>query len=460
MQSGALLLQTAQNVAAGMTARSFFFGEKIIMFFTTRTTRRKPIRTAAASLALAVALVGGVGVGSVAVTSEAALAQDVAQEAPDPSDGFREVYSSVVPLVQAETADFEGARAMIPSVVAAIENNRDRDLAGNLILNIGSNLSDRQLQRQGLNLRLDSGLVPAEDLGQFNWFAGNFAFEVQDYDAAREHLNAALEAGYTAEGVDIVNLIARSYTDAGDDVGAYNYLSGAVAAASAEGSPVREAWLRNILQYEYENQLAPDALGTVLMLVGDFPSDDSWQDGLRIMSQTLDVSEDAHVDLYRLMALKGALVDRRDIVDYVETLDPRLLPVEVQSALQIGLGSGAFEASDPYFVEVQGIANTRASVDRNGLETIVSEGRSGDGLDARNAGEVLYSMGEYARAEELFSLALERGYDANDANMNIGINQTMQGKSAEAMATFAAVAGERAPIAALWSKYAESQGAI
>jgi len=426
------------------------------MFFATRTTRRKPVRSTVASLALAVALVGGVGVASTAVSSDAA----VAQELPDPSAGFRETYGPVVPLVQGETADFEAARAMIPALIAAIENNRDRDLAGNLILNIGTSLSDRQVQRQGLTLRLESGLVPAEQVGLFNWYAGNFSFEAQDYPAARHHLNAALEAGFSQEGVDIINLIARSYTDAGDERGAYDYLSGAIASANADGTPVREAWLRNILQFEYENNMTTEALGTILQLIQTNPSERSWQDGLRIMSQTLDVSEDAHVDLYRLMSLNNALVDRSDIVDYIETIDPRLMPIEVLAALQTGIEQGQFTSGDPYYVEVRGIANSRASVDRSGIERIVSEGRSGDGLDAINAGEVLFSMDDFARAEQMYSLALERGFDANDARMGIGINQVMQGNHAAALTTFSAVTGERAPIAALWAQYVEGLSAI
>ena len=150
-----------------------------------RTTRNKSIRGTVAGFALAIALAGGVSMGSAAVTSEAAQAQDN-------SRGFVEAYQPVAAMVQGETPDAAGARAAIPTMVAAIETPADRNVAGNLILNIGNQLSEPALQRQGLEMMLESGLVAPEQVGQFNWFVGSLAFNAGDYAAARNALQAAV----------------------------------------------------------------------------------------------------------------------------------------------------------------------------------------------------------------------------------------------------------------------------
>ena len=416
------------------------------MFRALNSARRK-----SSHFALAIALASGGVVATAAVPATAA-----AQEEVEASSGFTTVLNQVVPLIQGESQDFPAAQAMIPQLTGAIENNRDREIAGRVLLAIGNGVDDRQLQRRGIAMRLESGLAEADQIGVLNWYAGNFALEVDDYAASRHYLTAALQAGYVPEQTDLVNLIARTYMEEGNDRGSYDFLTGAIAEADAAGNPVPEAWLRNTLQFVYEEDMLPETTANILRLIRDYPGERSWSDGLRIMGQMLDASDDARVDLYRLMAIKGALVDRPYMTDYIETIDPRLMANEVLDVLRIGLEQEAFSTSgDAYFDEVNGIANTRASADRRGIGQIISEGRNGDGLDAKNAGDVLYSLDDYAQAVEFYTLARDRGFDADTVNTLIGINETMLGNYDAALASFAAVGGERAPIAALWTAHVE-----
>lgn len=413
------------------------------MFPAFRSARRM-----SSQVALAIALASGTAIAT-AIAAPAAQAQEV----PNPSAGFVTVYNQVAPLLSGETQDYSAAQTLIPSLVGAVQNNRDRDIAGNVLINIGGGVSDRQLQRRGIIMRLDAGLVAPEQVGLLNWYAGNFAIEADEFAQARTHLNAAMAAGYTDEQTDIINLIARTYLEEGDDQGSYNYLMQAIAEAEAAGNVPPEAWVRNSLQYAYQNRLPDQTTALVLRLVGSYPNDRAWSDGLRIMSQTLDVSEDATIDLFRLMAERDALVDRNDLRYYIEALDPRLAANEVQDILRMGVEAGFWAAGDGYYDEVSAIAARRAAADRSSGGQFVSEGRTGDALDAMNSGNALFSIDDYARAEEMFALARERGFDADAANIRIGVAQAMQGKSEEALASFANVGGPRAPIAALWTAH-------
>ncbi len=413
-----------------------------------RPTRTKSIRGTVAGFALAIALAGGVAMGSAALTSEAAYAQN--------SRGFAEAFQPVAEMVNAEPANYEGARAAIPTVVAAIENENDRQVAGNLILNIGNNLSDPALQRQGLEMMLESGLVAPEQVGQFNWFVGSLAFNAEDYPAARAAFNAAIAAGYSDPQADIVALVAETYDRENNIQAAYETVMQAVSEAEAAGTAPRESWLLSTLQRTYDSDMNEQALATSEKLINHFPTQTNWVNTLQVINALYEFEPDVRVDLYRLMRLTNSLTQRPEFIRYIEDLDPRVMSNEVQDVLAAGLAAGEFEADDPYYTEVKGIADQRAPQDRNGIEGIVAEGENGDSIDAMAAADVLYSLGDFARAEGMYRVALEKGADGNGANTRIGITQAEQGNYAAAIETFGMVDGVRSPIARMWAAYAAS----
>ena len=415
-----------------------------------RSTRTKSIRGTVAGFAFAIALAGGVSIGATAVTSDAAFAQDN-------SRGFVEAYQRVDEMLKGDTPDYQGARAAIPTVLAAVETEKDRQIAGNLILSIGNNLSEGGLQRQGLELMLESGLTPPEQIGQFNWYVGSLAFSAEDYAAARAAFQAAQAAGYSSPDADIVGLIAQSYAREDNLQAANDTIMQAVAAAEAAGTTPRENWLLLNLQRSYDHDMAEQALVTSEKLLKFFPTQTNWVNTLQVVNALYEFEPEARVDLYRLMRTTDAMTQRPEFVRYIEDLDPRVMSNEVQDVLAAGLTAGVFNASDPYYVDVKGIADTRAPQDRNGLEGLVSDGQSGDSLDAMAAGDVLYSVGDFARAEGMYRLALEKGADASTANTRIGITQAEQGNYSAALETFDSVDGTRAPIARMWAAYAASK---
>ncbi|KLE35493.1 tetratricopeptide repeat protein [Aurantiacibacter luteus] len=423
-----------------------------------------PIRSARTRLALASMLLGGFAMTATAVLPETAFAQNRrqrAQQAEQPqgetnSQAFAAAYQPVAAMVQPSTANYEGARAAIPGLVAAIQNDADRDLAGNLILNIGSHFNDRQLQLQGLTMRLQAGRV-GEQTGLFNWYAGNISYELDNYADARRYLQAALDAGYVPDEGDATLLIANTYVEEGAEQQGVDYLLQRIAANTAAGQAVPEAWLLNALQLSYDNELAEQALNVGEMVVLSYPSERNLTNSMQIVSQLYDFTPQARVDLYRLMLAAGVLRERQDISRYIDDLDARVRGNEVQRALALGLSNGVYTASDTYYTDVKAAADVRAAADRNGIAAIVREGENGDGLDAINAGDILYSTEDYTRAAAMYQRALDRGYDSNVALTRLGMVQALGGDNAAALATFARITGERQPIARMWTAWINSQ---
>jgi predicted TPR repeat methyltransferase len=76
------------------------------------------------------------------------------------------------------------------------------------------------------------------------------------------------------------------------------------------------------------------------------------------------------------------------------------------------------------------------------------------------AGDAFLSYGEHAKAAGFYEKALGMaGVDTNLVLTRLGIAQTGAGNVAAAREAFAKVQGVRAPVAMLWSAYAEQQSA-
>ena len=415
------------------------------MSFSIVTGRTKFSRGLASRFAMALALAGGAIMGSAAI-APAAFAQEN-------SRGFVAAYTPVAALTTAATPDWAGARAQFETLVAAIENEDDRNIAGNLALQIGSGLSDPVFQRRGLEMMLQSGKVAPAQLGQFNYFVGSLAFQAGDFAAARTALQASIDAGYTEN--DPRPLIMQSYFEQDQIPAALDYMEMLI----SSGATLDENMFLVGLQKTYSANLAAESLRASTMLVTAYPTSENWKKSLQVMNELAELDEQAQLDLLRLMRTTGAMSQRQEYVRYIENADPRIMANEVLEVLAEGVAAGHFSTNDGdnYYPEVKAIADTRAPADRSEIETTVREGQSGTALDASVAGDVLYSLKDFARAETMYQLALEKGGDRDTALTRVGMAQVMQGKYAEAIATLGPVDGARQPVASLWSTWAKEK---
>jgi len=416
-----------------------------------RFARSTSARRLASALALGVASVGGVA-GSAILTATPAIAQEYSKE-------FVAVYQPVSEVVNAEGGDVASVAGQLPGVVAAAKTPDDRYAAGGLMLNAGTKTSNTQLQRQGLELMLASGKTPPEQMGQFNWFVGNLAFEAKDFTAAREALMAAQAANYSGPDVDIPGLIAESYFSEGNDQAGVQYVMQAAQERSAAGQTVPENWLLRALQAAYEKNMRDEATQISSILVSTYPTERNWLNSLQVVNEMNDFDPQQQLDLLRLMRETKALSHRNEFVRYIEAADPRIMSNEVDDVLAAGLAAGEFTADETYYSEVKSIIDQRAAQDRKEAPSLVAEAQgSSDATIAVEAGDVVFSLDDYAQAEAMYQMALDKGAADRDTVLTrLGIAQAKQGKYAEAQTTLKQVSGTRAPIAQMWSLYAQTQ---
>ena len=188
------------------------------------------------------------------------------------------------------------------------------------------------------------------------------------------------------------------------------------------------------------------------------PNPTTWMQALQVVG-SLQADAQSRLDVLRLMALTDSLSQRGEFETYVGALDPRVLATEAGRVLETGVRKGVFTAGDPFYAENKRLIDSRSALEAGLAADYASEASSAsNGRSAFNAGDVYLSLAQYAKAEEMFALALQKGgVDRDRALTRLGIAQAQQGKKAEAKATFAQVSGARAPVARMWSAFVESR---
>jgi hypothetical protein len=155
----------------------------------------------------------------------------------------------------------------------------------------------------------------------------------------------------------------------------------------------------------------------------------------------------------RLMRASKSLVGERDYYDYASSANDRGLPGEALAVLDLGASTNNLSAAKaaPLRTEISG----RVAEDRKSLPASYTKAKSAaDGKMAMNTADAFLGYGDYAKAAELYQLALQKGgVDANTVNTRLGIALALGGQKDTARTAFAAVTGPRQQVATFWTMW-------
>lgn len=444
------------------------------MYHVSVPARRKARAGLFSKAAMAIALASGSLIASAGIATPA-YAQDYSKEwrqaAAPVSDTVKKTdEDEQVKALIARAAAADGAekQALIAQVDAALDGvlaklkalepvastPDDKYSTGQFNLNLGNKLHDGSLQMQGLKLMVDSGKTPADQLPLFNYYVGSLAWEARDYATARQYLNTAFELGHQAENLE--RLIAETYFEQGQFAEGLAALDQMIA---KRGATIPEDTYRRALQIAYEEDLKDQVVKRSADLVRYHPSEDTWNTALRVVLDSFDFTSDESLDLFRLMKLTNAIREARTYVDYIEAADARRMANEVLPLIDEAIAAGLLNPDDVFVKDARDVAVARAEEDREAAEEDAAAARaSTDAISARAAADNYLALQNYAEAEELYKLALERApEDADRLNMRIGLVQAYQGKLDDARASLGKVTGKRANVAAMWLTYLDTQ---
>ena len=377
------------------------------------------------------------------------------------SKGFIDAYLITDGLLKA--GDIAGAKATVDATVAAIENDDDRLIAGQLLLNIADKTDpkDSPLAIRGFDLLIASASMPAADKPGFAFRAGAMAYTSKDYQTAVAYMEKAKSMGYTAPEMHLIAGQARLNLN---DAQGFDDMRAAVAGKTAAGEVPPEQWLRLTAGAAERSQNSTELVYWTRAIVQNYPTKENWRLALGIYEAEASIPQDMLVDLFRLRRKTGTLISEADYAGYLDSMSVNgliLLPKEALDTINEGIASGVLSASDLFVKEA--LADGKSALADDQANSAAREKRAVDTKNARSllsSADVALNVGNYARAIELYDLAAAAGADANVVNMRKGVTYFEMGDSGAAKAAFGLVQGApRSDIASYWMLYVDLNSA-
>ncbi len=371
-------------------------------------------------------------------------------------------------LQAAQTAagkqDFAGAKAALAEADSKAKSNDDKYQIGAVKLNTSIAAKDSAMQGEALTQMLDSGLTPADQVGQFNAVAAEQALQAKNYDLAISRAKAAAAAGYKPDAVNVT--LAQSYfgkagtanasvePQRGLNLQGLAALKAAADATKAAGGQVPAQWYQIGVSRAATAKL-PEVTEWATLAYQANPSGENLRTLVRLFQQANpNISNRENLDVLRLMAVSGGLVVAQDYLEYAEMASKTGIYGEVKSAIDAGRSKGVLSASqggDLYQTAVPKIAG-----DKGSLGSAEADARkAANGKIAAATADAYLGYGDYAKAAAMFELAKQKGgVDADEINSRMGIAKALGGDTASAKSAFQSVqAGSRKKIADLWLAY-------
>ncbi|MGF1549060.1 MAG: hypothetical protein ACFBQW_00775 [Sphingomonadaceae bacterium] len=372
----------------------------------------------------------------------------------------RAALSTVQGAITAQ--NWAAARAALPAAEAAAVGADAKFYVQTFRYQIGRGLQDRQMQMKAMDELIKNPKYPREDLPNLYKQRGAFANEAGDYETAEW----AFEQYMGLQPNDHEMLVALAETKHALDKPqeAVDLLFRAIGMREQEaaqtGQPVPENWYKRALAMAYNNKMVPQSLALSQRLMRHYPTPTNLRDGLLIYRDLSQLPDPIYLDWARLMAAYDALAGERDYFDYAELANRRALYGEAKSVLDAGIAANMIDPDKQHFRELIANVSRRIAGDKAELAKLAAQAAgSADGTLAFNTAEAYLGYDDYAKAAELYRLAIQKGgIDVDAAQMRLGIALALMGDAAGAEAAFNAVAGQRDPLADYWLLYLDQQG--
>ena len=359
--------------------------------------------------------------------------------------------------------DWAGLAANADAIAPSIQSADDKTVVGNYYLQAGQGAKNEANIGKGVDFLLEGGRLPADQQVSLLTAQGQLAYQAQNYDKAIASLQAAQKAG--SANNDITPLLVESYAKKGQTVQALQTLNAGIDANQKASKPVPGDWFRRGFAMAYATKsTAPDyaavrgeASGLDRRWLMAENTGTVWHDVLLLYGESHTGDPELANDVRRLMYATGGLKSANDYLEYAEAVYQKN-PGEAKAALDDGVKKGAFTfASNRNAGEINDIVSKRIAGDKASLAgSEKNAATAANGRVAQSVGDGYYGYGNWAKAVELYKLALSKGgVDANLINTRIGMALARSGDAAGAKAAFAQVTGPRKDLADFWTLYVD-----
>lgn len=412
------------------------------------------------------ALAAALSLGALAVAGAPAAAKDQKKEeaagAAKPIKLSNEVRKPAAELEAALKAnDMATAKAKVAEVEAAAKSDDEKYYAGVQRLQIAAKENDMASLGTAITGLLANPRTPQEDRAKYYYFRGQGYSQAKNYQAALADYQEAQKLGYTDANGDLGLRITQTQFDAGHTQEGLAALNQAIATQRAAGKKPGEDLYKFGLSRAYKAGLKADTLAMAKSYLADYPTAENWRTTIvlfRDASGPGALDRPQKIDLFRLMRAANAMADQNDYYEYADLAFRAGLPAEAKTVIDAGRSAGKIQ---PSHTGISGLyQDATAAMKNEGSYTALETRAKGaaDGKLAAATGDGYLGQGNYAKAVELYRLALSKGgaIDQDAVNTHLGIALGLSNQAAEAKQAFAAVkAAPRTDIAGFWSFYLE-----
>lgn len=314
-----------------------------------------------------------------------------------------------------------------------------------------------------LDVLIANPSTPADMRGRYTYRRGALAFNGKQYPVAVQYFQKAKALGYTNEDLDLQ--IVKAKMESGDVKSGLADLDASVTAQTAAGKKAPEDYYRYAISKANAAKLKPETFAWLQKYAVAYPSPKTWRDvivtfGLQ-QNGVVTLDETQKIDLFRLMRQTKSLADQNDYLEYADSVNRRGLPSEAQAVLKEGMAAGKIPATNTMAKTL--LADTGTAIRNDGpLSGLEKKAASNaDGKLAAGTADAYLGQDNYAKAIELYRLALSKGgVNADDVNLHLGIAQAKSGDKAGAATSFGAVkTTPRLETAQLWMSWMNAPAA-
>ena len=345
--------------------------------------------------------------------------------------------------------DFASVPAKVAAAQAVATTKEDRYLIARLQLDAAIAAKDNAAMTASIDAIAASGYLDSGKASSlYQSLGGTFLNEKQYPLAVAAYQKAiALNPGNS----DAQGLLGEAYFAGGQKVEAAAAFQRAVQARVAAGQKPDEVLIKRAVAVAYEAR-SPAAVDLARQWVAAYPSTASWSDAIAIYQNLNRPDVEGMVDLLRLMHATGSIKSGGAYAQYARAAAEQNNFNEAQVALDAGIAAKLIDPAKAEYQDlVQGL-KTKPKATAADLAEATKSAQSGMAL--LRIGDRYYAMGDYAKAVELYRMAMGKpGVDSAVANLHIGMALARAGDKAGATAALNAVNGPRAEIAKFWLTY-------
>ncbi|WP_375270829.1 hypothetical protein [Sphingomonas sp.] len=358
--------------------------------------------------------------------------------------------------------DLATAEASLAQVDAAAKTDEERYIAAALRLNveakkISANQGSDAALAVPLKALVSNPKTPPADLGRYNYELGRIATNAKDNASAAQYFAAAQAAGYSNPNMTLQ--LVKSKAEAGDLAGASTEMDKVIAAEKAAGQKPGEDLYRYMIAKSNQKRNGAITYAWLKKYVEAYPTAKNWRDAVTTFGLTsggvATLDKGQKIDLYRLLRHGKALADQYDAEIYAQYAIDLGIPWEAKTVLTEGKSSGKIPASSANATSLLAAAN-RSISNEGSLSALDTRARAAaNGKLASGTADAFFGTGDYAKAIDLYRVALQKGQvDADAVNTRLGIALAYSGDKAGARTAFESVKGQpRADMAGLWIEY-------